>query len=218
MLLNMGDRYILLYLIDADATGLYDLAYSVAGILTAFLLQPVSLAFLPQSYKLYRQPGDRRYYSKMQTYVVLATIWMALGLAFFGDIVVRTLARSEAYWSATAIIPLLLLGNVFFAGRLITMIGLLVKKRTQVAALTVVVATVVNILLNFWLIPKWGLYGAALATVLAYFLLYILTYYFAQNSYKIPYENMKLVKVLLLALLLYFLPQMPGNSPTVQTC
>ncbi len=203
MLLSMGDRYILAYLKDTSAVGIYDLAYSLSGVITMFLLQPVALAFVPQAYKLYGKPGDKRYISKMQTYLVLGNIWFALGLAFFGEPFIQIFARDEAYWPAEAVLPALLLANVFFGGRSIVYIALLLKKRVRIAAMTVLVATLVNIALNFLLIPQWGVHGAAWATVLAYALLYVVTMYYAQGTYHIPYESPKLLKALAISIILF---------------
>ena len=95
--------------------------------------------------------------------VLVLTLPVALILAAFGEVVVR-FAFGEGY--ARAYLPLAILAVaqglfcVFgLAGSLLSMTG-----NERPAARNAVVTAVVNVLLNFALIPRFGMTGAALAT------------------------------------------------------
>ncbi|MCK4339519.1 MAG: polysaccharide biosynthesis C-terminal domain-containing protein, partial [Candidatus Cloacimonetes bacterium] len=68
-----------------------------------------------------------------------------------------------------------------------------------------------NIVLNFILIPKYKMIGAAVATLISFTALYLVTYFVANRFYKIPYENMKLLKMLVLAIVLFFLSTLTAD-------
>jgi len=211
MLLNMGDRYILKLLINYKEVGLYNLGYKIAGILNVFLIQSFSLALLPIAYKMYGQKGDKRYYSKMQTYFVFVLFWAGLGLAFFGKEIIKLLALNPDYWAAYQVVPYIILAYIFSGAKSVVSLGLYLKRKTNYIAYNTIGAAVLNIGLNFILIPKYKMIGAAVATIISFVALYFVTYFVANHFYKIPYENMKLLKMLVLAVVLFFLSTLTAN-------
>jgi O-antigen/teichoic acid export membrane protein len=69
-------------------------------------------------------------------------------------------------------------------------------------------AAVVNIAANFYLMPCYGLMGAALAALLAYVVMTLSIFIANQKIYKVDYEYRRLLILfgyLLTALLLYYL-------------
>jgi len=205
VLLNMGDRYILKLLVDYREVGLYSLGYKVAGILNMFLIQSFTLSILPIAYKMHGQKGDKRYYSKMLTYFVFVLFWAGLGLAFIGKELIEKLALNPDYWFAYQVVPYIILAYIFSGARAVTNLGLFLKRKTSYIAYNTIGAAVLNIGLNFILIPKYRMMGAAVATITSFIALYFVTYFVADRFYKIPYENVKLLKMLILAIVLFFL-------------
>ena len=205
MLLNMGDRYILKLLTNYNEVGLYNLGYKVAGVLNVFLIQSFSLALLPMAYKIYRQKGDKRFYCKMQTYFVFVLCWAGLVLAIFGRELIRILALNPDYWIAYQVVPYIILAYIFGGAKYVASLGLYLKRKTKFIAYITIGAAVINIGLNFLLIPKYKMIGAAIATVISFAVLFISTNIISNHYYKIPYENTKLLKMLLLAIILFII-------------
>ncbi|MCK5342535.1 MAG: polysaccharide biosynthesis C-terminal domain-containing protein, partial [Candidatus Heimdallarchaeota archaeon] len=194
VLLNMGDRYILKLLVDYKEVGLYSLGYKVAGILNMFLIQSFTLSILPIAYKMHGQKGDKRYYSKLLTYFVFVLFWAGLGLVFFSKEIIEVLALNPDYWAAYQVVPYIILAYIFSGARAVANLGLFLKSKTSYIAYNTIGAAVLNIGLNFILIPKYKMMGAAVATIISFIALYFVTYFVADRFYKIPYENMKLLK------------------------
>ncbi|MGC9336693.1 MAG: lipopolysaccharide biosynthesis protein [Candidatus Cloacimonadia bacterium] len=203
MLLNMGDRYILKLLVDYREVGLYNLGYKIAGILNVLFIQSFSLALLPIAYKMYGQKGDKRYYSKMLTYFVFVLCWAGLALTLFGREIVELLALNPDYWAAYQVVPYIVLGYIFSGARSVVNIGLYLKRKTSYIAYNTIGAAILNIGLNFLLIPKYKMMGAAIATIISFVALYIASYFVANKFYRVPYENQKLLKMLILAIGLF---------------
>ncbi|MBL7136185.1 MAG: oligosaccharide flippase family protein [Candidatus Marinimicrobia bacterium] len=211
MLLNMGDRYILKLLVNYKEVGLYNLGYKVAGILNVFLMQSFFLSFAPIAYKMYGQKGGKRYFSKMLTYFVFALFWVGLGLSFFSKELIKLLALNPDYWIAYQVVPYIILAYIFSGARYVVSIGLNLKRKTKYIAYCTIGAAILNIGLNFILIPKYKMMGAAVATIISFVALYFATYFIANRFYKIPYENLKLLKMLILAIVLFFLSTLLAN-------
>ena len=63
----------------------------------------------------------------------------------------------------------------------------------------VTVAATLNVALNFWLIPRYGKDGAALATLLAFAIIPVYFFYRSQLVYRIPYRFGSCLVIILFA-------------------
>jgi O-antigen/teichoic acid export membrane protein len=208
-ILNLSDRYIIKYLIGGDYVGLYGLGYRVAGILNMFIILPFTLTLLPATYKVYKQRDDKRYFSKLMTYSSFFFVWGFIAISLFSKEIVRIIGQKEDFWSAYMVVPLILLGYVFSGMRLTAALGMMLTKNTKHIGITTLISAAINVILNFILIPYYGIMAAAFNTLIAYIIFYFLTLRKSNEYYKIPYENRKLfllitVGVVLSSVIYYF--------------
>ena len=96
---------------------------------------------------------------------------------------------------------------MLYGGYLIVNIGVTISRRTRMTPLIASAAAAVNLGLNFWAIPHWGIVGAGLTTVLGYALLLWWGWANAQRSYPVPYDWLRVGKVAAMAMLLLALSQ-----------
>jgi O-antigen/teichoic acid export membrane protein len=82
-------------------------------------------------------------------------------------------------------------------------IGALFSKKTLLRTASVSVAAVVNLGLNFLLIPKYGMLGAAWATFIGFLVQMSATLYLSLRVYHVPYRYDRLLGILGAALGLY---------------
>jgi O-antigen/teichoic acid export membrane protein len=158
---------------------------------------------MPQAYQMYGKEGDKRYYSKMQTYIVFVLCWMGLGLSLFGKELIEIFALNHDYWPAHEIIPIIVLAYIFNGARTAVSVAMYLKKKTQYIAFAFIVTAIFNIGLNFALIPMFGRLGAAYATLISFFVLYLISYVLSNRVYRIQYENLKFFKMVALVISLY---------------
>ncbi len=210
MFLNLSDRYMLQIYTDLKTVGLYDLGYRAAGVLNMFLIMPFNLTLLPAAYKKFRQPDDKRYYSKLMTYMSFVLVWAGLGLSLISEELIKVFALNSEYWPSYTVVPIIILAYIFSATRNFASLGMLLTKNTkQIAALTLL-AAVLNIGLNFWLIPKYGMMASAYNTLFAFVIFHFINKIYSDKFYKITYENLKLIKIFLTGLILFFIPMIIG--------
>ena len=79
-------------------------------------------------------------------------------------------------------------GGVAYAAYIVMAIGVGRAKRTQFNWVITGVAAAVNIGLNLLLIPPYGIMGAAIATVVAYVVMFIGMTWYAQRVFPTPYQ------------------------------
>lgn len=204
-LLNGSDRFILKFLAGETELGLYELGYRVAGVVNMFIIMPFGLTLMPLAYKLYKQEGDNEYYKKLKTYVAFVLVWGGFSLSLFGKEIVEIFAQQESYYPAASVVSLIVLAYVIYGISMISSLGMYLTGNNYYVAYITIFCAGINIGLNFWLIPIYGMIGAAINTVIAFAVLDILSNVASNRYYKIEYEHWKLVKIFILGILIFII-------------
>ena len=212
LLLNLSDRYIIKFLLGSAALAPYSLAYRIAGVLNMFLILPFTLGLMPVAYKYFGSADDKRFFTKLMTYSSFFFIWGFVFLSLFSKEIIHLFAKKAEYGTAYILVPIILLSYVLSGMRLTASLGMLLTKNTKHVAWITLGAAAFNIILNFIFIPRFGIMAAAVNTLIAFTLFYFITQIFSDKYYKIPFENYKLILMLIvgsvLSSLIYFLPSM----------
>ncbi|MBN2829754.1 MAG: flippase [Candidatus Cloacimonetes bacterium] len=217
MLLSMSDRYILNHYSTLDQVGLYTLGYKFATVINVFILSSFQMGFLPIAYKMYDKPEAGRFFAKTLTYLVFISMIAGLGISFFSREVIQLMAKNSDYWAAYTVIPIISLALIFKGVQWIFSLGLHYVKKTKYNAYIVLLSAFVNIVLNFLLIPKFGIYGASFTTLFSMILMSVIYHWEAQKHYPVRYEISKLVlqiclgtALFLISLTFFNLPMLPN--------
>ncbi|MCJ7553783.1 MAG: polysaccharide biosynthesis C-terminal domain-containing protein [Ignavibacteriaceae bacterium] len=203
-LLNGSDRFMLKFLSGETELGLYELGYKVAGVVNMFVIMPFGLTLMPLAYKLYKKDGDKEYYKKLKTYVAFVLAWSGLALSLYGKELVELFAQQEAYYPASVVVPLIVLAYVIYGISMISTLGMYLTGNNYYVAYITLFCAGLNIGLNFWLIPLYGIIGAAINTVIAFAALDIFVNIASNKYYKIDYEHFKLIKLFILGILIFW--------------
>ena len=137
--------------------------------------------------------------------------WAGLALSIYAKEIVQLFALDPSYYPAYEVVPLLTLSYCIFGMSLVTALGLYLTGKTNSVAVISIVCSAINIGLNFWLIPYWGITAAALNTFIAFVLLVILTTVISNKNYKIPFEYFRLIKIIGASILLYLVAEFFSN-------
>lgn len=205
-LIQWSDRYLLRLFMTVSAVGLYTFAYNFSAILNFTLVMPSKQALQPFVFQLEQTPDAQRdFISKCCTYFLLAGMGIWLPFSIFSEWGIRLMANDEMFYQGWRVVPILSfcymlhgLGN-FFAW------GIIMKKNSWHLSWISALAAVTNIGLNIFLIPLWGIFGAALATLICYLLWDALKLYYSYKQYALKFNLKRLFHIILIALFLYFL-------------
>jgi len=157
----------------------------------------------------YEEKDAKQLYSRIMTYFSLACAAIFLITGFYMEFLVQMpfiggKFINPNYWEGMGIIPIIL-GGYFFNGIFnVLSAGFNIEKKTDYLPIAVGIAAVVNIGLNFLLIPKIGYWGAAYATLIAYFISAVLLYIFTKKVYYIKYEIKRLQLIVTLTIVIYY--------------
>ncbi|HEY3352838.1 MAG TPA: oligosaccharide flippase family protein [Polyangia bacterium] len=168
ILLGMGDRFIIEIFWSERQLGFYTAAYSLAWQIASLYTFPVDMAVVPMYTNLYERDGreaaraflargTRLYY--LLALPVIAGLW-----AVREDIIV--VFASAKYREAQSVLPVLIAAFLILGSRMFLAAGLFLAKQTRLMALIALAGAVVNIGLNLLLVPRFGIDGSAVGTML----------------------------------------------------
>ncbi|MGZ4383917.1 MAG: lipopolysaccharide biosynthesis protein [Gaiellaceae bacterium] len=182
---NLLDRWFVRYYKGLGETGLYSAGAKIASAMT-LLITAFTLAWPAFAYSIEDDRRAKRTYAFVLTYVMLVLAWAALALSALAPWLVHLLGHS--FHRSDRVVAWLAFGSVAYAGYAVTMIGVGRVRRTRSNWIITGTAAVVNVGLNFALIPRWGMIGAAIATLVAYSVMFAGMTVRAQRLYPVPYQ------------------------------
>ena len=156
------------------------IASAIVLLLTAF-----RMAWPAFAYSIEDDREARRTYSFVLTYVVFVCCWLALALGLLAPWILR-LITTEPFYPAQNVVAPLAFGVAAFGAYVVVQIGTGRARQTRSNWLVTGAAAVVNVALNLALIPSYGRMGAAIATVVAYTLLFVGMAWRAQRVFPVP--------------------------------
>jgi O-antigen/teichoic acid export membrane protein len=170
LVLRLSDRYMIESMIGASALGQYSASYNLTTYIDLIILVAMVQALKPAYMHIWEAEG------KLKTQVFLAKffrVFLIAGIPFITVFAITAphllgfLAGSK-YAPGTVIIPYLAVSNLLQGSMHILTAGLYIFKDTKALVTWSCIATITNISLNFIFIPKYGITGAAIMTLLAF--------------------------------------------------
>ena len=184
--LVVADRFILQRYRSLDEIGLYTVAYAVGMVMFVFTSSSLQ-AFSPIFFDVARQ-GDTQREALGRSASGLFLFWAWIGAigCFIAQDAMRLLGHN--YWAAGPVIPWIIGGYLLHGMFSLFQFSAMQSKRTHFILIASLLACAVNIALNFWWAPRYGMYGAAYATTAAYGLEAVVMYVCAQRLFPIRYR------------------------------
>ena len=168
LVLTISDRYILEAFYSLEAVGSFSVAIKVSNLLQFLVVGSFVTSYTYQYYKSMNEDDGTRYHVKIFTYFVLFMVLAGLAIVFFGkEIIYVIMAGKTEYYDAIPVIPLLIIGLVFSGMRQVFVLPITKAKKTRLISLVMVLTGVLNISLNFLIIPFFGKEGAAFTTAIS---------------------------------------------------
>lgn len=190
LLLNYVDRYLIQVYLGAGALGLYTAGYNLATHITEAIIYPINYAMTPVYMSILVKKGEAEtkvFFSKMFRYFLLVLLPAVFGSIAVGKDMIAVLA-SKKYLESYTVLSYVLVGQAVYACTIILNSGLFINKKTHVLNNLMIAACAVNILLNMALIPRFGIVGAAQATLLSYTLYALAVVFYSFREFRFPID------------------------------
>lgn len=200
--INFSDRFFLRHYATISTVGIYALGYKFGFMISLLVVQPFDMIWQARLYEIARQNNSRTLFPQVFEYYCFALVIAALGLSIVIKEVV-TVVSAPSFHEAYKVVPVVALAYIFQGMNRFFLTGVYIAKKTMYLGAVGLVSGAMNIALNVLLIPRYGMLGAAWATVFSFILMAILAWLVSQSVYNIRYVFSRVATLISLAILLY---------------
>jgi O-antigen/teichoic acid export membrane protein len=185
-----ASRWFLQRFQGADAVGLFALATQFGSILL-LMNTAIQTAWPMFLYGAERDEGVKGVYARALTYYLALAGFVAATVATFVPEVYRFMVDAR-FHASMRIVPLTLLAVVLLGVHQFGGVGINLKEKTHWYVLVTGSSAATAVVLNFVLVPRWSILGAALATVGAYSVQAGMSLFISHRLYPVRYEGRRI--------------------------
>lgn len=201
-IINLSDRYVLRLFEDLEQIAIYGVGYKIGAVLNLALVWPFQLAWPAVAFSISKREGHKESYARTLTYLCLLLVAGFLGLSLLSRQGLTYIA-GDTYREAYRIVPWVAAAYVFSGIQYCFAPGVHITKNTKYLSMFAGGAAALNVGLNFLVVPRFGILGAAITTTLTFLSLALATVILSQRVYPVEYEHARLLKIVLAGSLVY---------------
>ncbi len=196
-ILNLSDRIFIERYFSLSEVGLYSLGYKIAGLI-GVIGGSFLLAYGPVFYKYansINQTEAKSIIAKYNHIYIIIVITISFLISFFSKEAIVILLNKK-YGDSYKIIPIISFTYIIIQTTGLLNIMIYQSKKNIPLMLISIISAILSIGFNFLLIPHYGAFGAAFATLISFIIVLILTWRYAQICYYIPIKWREIVILL----------------------
>ena len=188
-------------------SGIYSANYKLAIVIVLFI-QAFRMGAEPFFFKQSTSDNAQRTYAKVMKFFVITCCFCFLGVTLFLDIWKYFMGTAhKEYYTGLKVVPLLMTAKIFLGIYYNLSIWYKLKDRNLTGAWITLGGAAITILFNWFFIPVLGYMACAIATVLCYGFMMVVSYSLGQKHYPVPYATKKILAYITVCLLLFGIHQ-----------
>lgn len=206
-IVSSSDRYLIGYYLGVKYVGYYNPAYSLGSLLN-FIIGPLGFLLPATLSKLYEEEKIEEvklYLEYLLKYYLVIAIPAVFGLSILAKPLLAILSTQDIAEKSYLVVPFVAISTLLFGVYVILAHVLVLKKRTDIVARIWIVAAGLNFLLNMIFIPRFGILGAAITTLVAYILAFIIATKYSLILFTFKVKIADILKSLISALIMLLL-------------
>lgn len=188
---------------EAEATiqlGIYGAASKIAMIMAMFT-QAFRFAYEPFVFSKSKEKDSREMYAQAMKFFIIFTLLAFLAVMFYLDILRHVIGRD--YWDGLRVVPIVMAAEIFMGIYFNLSFWYKLIDETRWGAYFSLTGCIILILMNIFLVPKYGYIACAWAGFTGYGVAMLLSYFVGQKKYPIQYDLKAIGMYVLLAAVLY---------------
>ncbi len=206
IILSLGDRYLIQWQIGSESLGAYSAAYNLCEYVRMMLVIALFQAIRPMYFKIWSEEGKeatKAFVEKSLYFYLMICFPVIAGVSAVAPELLTLLTTGD-YAEGALVIPSVIAGLMIYGVHVMVGAGIFINKSSILIWLTLA-AAIVNIILNYLLIPPYGIMGAGIATMISYILLTTLEAIYGRKVLPINFPFMAALKFGSLAGIMYFI-------------
>jgi O-antigen/teichoic acid export membrane protein len=181
--------------------GVYSACYKLA-ILITISIQAFRMGAEPFFFKQAETDQAQKTYAKVMKFFVISLCVMFLLVMLYIDIW-KLFIQNPAMYVGLKVVPILLIANMFLGVYYNLSIWYKLSNKTMAGAWITLFGALITILINYLAIPHFGYMASAWATFFCYGSMMVVSYFWGQQVYPVPYATKKLIAYFIITLLVY---------------
>ncbi len=181
------DKLLISKYLGKDQMGIYAACYKLGVFMTLYIMA-FRLGAEPFFFNHAKEKNAKETYAKILTWFTIIGAIFMLVIVTFIDNFANILLGKEEYFEALAIVPIILLANLFLGIYNNLSIWYKLTDKTKYGMYFSIIGAIITIAFNIIFIPKIGFMASACATLLAYSLMTIISYFYGKKHYAVPYN------------------------------
>ena len=167
--------------------------------------QAYSLGIEPFFFNYAKNEDAPTKYATITKYFVIFGSLIMLGVIVFVDILKIIIIPNASYWEAMKVVPLIILANFCLGIYTNLSVWYKLRDKTMIGAYISILGAILTLVFNYLLIPIWSYMGSALATLIAYGSMMLISYLLGNKYYPIPYDKKAIGGYMSFSILLSFI-------------
>lgn len=204
-IVNSINRPIMISSIGLEGVGLYAVAGKFPSVLSVLFVIFFG-SFQISALEEYGKDTFNLFYNRIFKLQLFIQILIVIFFELFGDLIFK-LCIDQKYAEAVIYLPLFCCGVLLSNLAMYVGVCFLVIKKTKYMLYSAILAAIVAILANYFLIPQFGIFGACFSVMLSQFAMMVYRYIVSSKTSKIIIDSSVVfqVVILVLSLLVYYL-------------
>lgn len=199
-----------------EQLGIYGANYKLAVLMNMFI-QAFRYAFEPFFFSRKKDQESNRIYELIMKYFVIFGLAIFLGMTLFMDLIKMVI--DPRYHEGLKVVPLILMANLFLGIYFTLSLWYKLTDKTIYGAYIATFGSALTLALNFLLIPKIGYMGSAIAVLVCFVSMTVISYYYGQKYFPLNYDLRRMGIYFAVSLVLYFMfVALPVRSFLFQLC
>lgn len=196
-LINASDKYIILYVLNVQANGIYAVSTRFPAIMT--LVNSIFLlAWQDHGVSANDTEEHKSFFSKTFDKFITLELTVVIFLISISQYLIYYLIDSK-YYEAWRYIPFLFLGVAFSSFSSYIGVAFLKAKKTKSILITSIISGLINIIISLCFMNKIGLYAPALGSFISFLAMYIIRKFQTNSFFKVEINNSKLTLLTFIA-------------------
>jgi len=183
--LNLSDRVFIAHYFNMSDVGIYSLGYRIGGLVLIFssaFYQAYTPVFFRTASICSKNELAKEELKKSNSIFMITVIIISFVISFFSKEIIILLTDIK-YHEAYKIVPIIAIAYMIGQSGGIHNLSIYQEKKTKQIMYMIVCSAFVNIFLNYILIRPFGAYGAAFATLITFFIFWIIKYIYSKKCF-----------------------------------
>ncbi len=192
------DKLLLNKYLGKDQMGIYAASYKL-GVFMSLYIMAFKLGAEPFFFNHAKEENAKKTYARILNWFTIIGAGFLVIIVVYIDLFANILLGKDEYFEALAIVPIILLANLFLGIYYNLSVWFKLTDKTKYGMYFSLVGAAITIVLNIVFIPKIGFMASAYATLIAYSSMTVISYYYSRKYYSIPYQFKNILFYLILS-------------------